>query len=247
LPAGVVGFLLFGTKTVILPWPTRQGKMIMEHIDPPVGAFVGATVVLFNGPPHSGKDTAGNFMHSITPHSRIVKFAGNLKRSTHMDFGLPPEIPDDYFEKCKDLPNAAFFGQTPRQAYIDKSEKRQKPFLGKDIYGRTLLRSMWRDYQEGVKTFYVTDSGFDYEAVPILEAIGKENYLLVRIHAEKRRCSFKKDSRSYIDLAEVATYNVGNNTTQDDFTCELRHLIMPFVAERVFFTEHCAPDAFLIP
>lgn len=209
----------------------------MEQFDPPAGAIVGATLVLFNGPPRSGKDTAGNYMHTITPRSRTMKFAGMLKRSTHMDFGLPPELPDDAFEHCKDEPHPAFYGMTPRRAYIQKSEDRQKPFLGNDIYGRVLLRRLWRAYQEGVRTFFVTDSGFAEEAWPIINVIGASDTLLVRIHAEERGKTFVGDSRSYLDLPGVAAYDVENNTSVEDFTHEVRHYVLPFVVDRIVFQQ----------
>lgn len=207
----------------------------MEIFDPPAGALVGATVVLFNGPPRCGKDTAGNYLHTITPRSRPMKFAGTLKRSVHMDFGLPYGLPDDAFEQCKDQPHPAFFGMTPREAYIQKSEQRQKPFLGPDIYGRCALRRVWRSYQEGIRVFYFTDSGFELEAWPIVHEIGEENTLLCRIHADKRGKTFAGDSRSHISMAGVRDYDLDNNDSIDDYTANLRHLILPFVSDRIYF------------
>lgn len=204
----------------------------MEDFDPPAGAFEGVTVVLFNGPPRCGKDTAGKYLATITPRSHTMKFAGTLKRSTHMDFGLPYDLPDDAFEHCKDVPHPAFFGRTPREAYIEKSEKRQKPFLGADIYGRTLLRRMWRVYRQGTHVFLMTDSGFAPEASPLIEAIGAENFLLCRIHAELRGMTFAKDSRSYIELPGVANFDIDNNGTIDEYTARLCRCVPPFVAGR---------------
>jgi len=209
----------------------------MEQFDAPSGAFFGATVVLLNGPPRCGKDTAGNYLTSVTPRSRTMKFAGMLKRSTHMDFGLPTELPDDAFEHCKDEPHPAFYGLSPRKAYIQKSEERQKPFLGEDIYGRVLLRRMWRAYRQGVRTFFLTDSGFVKEAYPVVEAIGSANTLLVRIHAEERGKTFAGDSRSYINLPDVVSYDIENNESVEDFTQELRHYVLPFVVDRIVFKQ----------
>lgn len=209
----------------------------MENFDPPAGAFDGATVVLLNGPPRCGKDTGANHLNRIIPRSRVMKFAGMLKRSTHIDFGLPPELPDDAFENCKDQPHPAFFGQTPRNAYIEKSEKRQKPFLGDDIYGRVLVRRMWRAYREGVRVFLMSDSGFAPEAVPVIQAVGAYNHLLLRIHAEQRGCSFVSDSRSYIQLPGVVSYDLDNNGEIDDYMAQLRHYVLPFVCDRTVFEQ----------
>lgn len=200
--------------------------------DPPAGAIVGATLILFNGPPYSGKDTAGKCLLPLIRDSMILKMAGALKKSTHIDFGMPDDLPDDAFELCKDDPHPAFFGMTPRAAYIQKSEERQKPFLGKDIYGKTAVRRLWREYQTGKRVFFVTDSGFFDEVSPLLGVIPKDDTLLVRIHAENRGCDFKKDSRSYIELPGVATYDVENNTSEADFRVRIMNLVIPFIGMR---------------
>lgn len=201
----------------------------MNTYDPPKHAFKQSSVVLFNGPPYSGKDTAAKHIMLNIPRSRVMKFAGMLKRSTHMDFGMPPELPDDAFDNCKDKPNEAFFGQTPRQAYIDKSEKRQKPFLGEDIYGRVLLRRMWRAYQEGVRVFLISDSGFAPEARAIMKVVDRSQIMLVKIHADGRGCSFAGDSRSYISLPGVHTVNVANDDDVETFKTDVLAQVRSFV------------------
>lgn len=205
---------------------------MLPDFDPPAGAIVGATVVLFNGPPYSGKDEAGRSLLPIIPNSMILKFAGPLKRSTHTDFGLPDDLPDDAFEDCKDRPHPAFFGLSPRNAYIDKSENRQKPFLGKDIYGRIAVRRMWREYQAGRRVFLVTDSGFAHEAMPVLDVVPKQDVLLIRVHADGRGCNFNNDSRSHIELPGVFTYDVENDGTLDQYHRTIQRLVVPFVTDR---------------
>ena len=215
--------------------------MNLETFDPEVGAITGATVILLNGPPRCGKDTAGEYLQSITPRSCVIKFAGALKRSVHADFGLPSHLQEDHFEPCKDAPHPAFFGMTPRQAYIQKSELRQKPFLGEDIYGRVALRRLWRVYQAGTRVFFFTDSGFAHEAVPIMGVVGNENALLLRIHAEQRGCDFKNDSRSYINLDGVKAYDVENNSTLQAFKGLLSRLVPAFICDRAVFSDRLWP------
>lgn len=214
---------------------------MLPDFDPPVGAFTGVTVVLLNGPPYCGKDEAGRYLFGLISNSMVLKFAGPLKRSTHTDFGLPDDLPDGAFESCKDEPHPAFFGMTPRAAYIQKSEQRQKPFLGDDIYGRIAVRKMWAAYQTGKRVFLVTDSGFAAEVDPLLRVIPKENFLLVRIRSESRGCSFKNDSRSYIELPGVATYDVENNGSLDDYRTTVLSLVTPFVGFRTVFDTNGRP------
>ena len=70
-------------------------------------------VVLFNGAPRSGKDTAANLVtaHLDLTHpdlvARPIKYATPLKRATHEMFGLS-NIDENHFEDSKDEPNEAF-------------------------------------------------------------------------------------------------------------------------------------------
>lgn len=208
----------------------------MEQFDPPVGGMSGATVVLLNGPPRCGKDTAGAYLARKFDNSMVLKFAGPLKRLTHVGYGLPPNIPDDYFEQVKDQPLDAFFGLSPRQAYIKFSEEQIKPFLGDEHFGKLFRRRMWREYCAGKRVFLSTDSGFATETNPVIQSIKPENVLLVRIHAEARGVSFKNDSRSYIELPEVTTYDIENNSSVEAFQKVVHAFVEPFVLTRFRFS-----------
>lgn len=193
------------------------------------GEMSAARVVFLNGPPRCGKDTAGKFLANSIPHSSAVKIAAALKRVTHARFGLY-DVADDYFERCKDEPSPALFGLVPRQEYIAESEIRTKPFLGDDHFGRVLARQMWRQYQSGTRRFFVTDSGFAAEAEPVVTSIGPDNCVLVRIHAEERGCDFTNDSRSYIEIPSIVSYDIENNDTREDFCLRLLALLGPFLS-----------------
>lgn len=202
------------------------------EFDPPAGAMADASVVFINGPPYSGKDTAAAYLQPFFKRSTIVKFAGPLKHSTHIDFGLPSNLPDDFFENCKDIPNPAFFGLSPREAYIQKSEKRQKPFLGDDIYGLDAVRTLWRRYQAGKRMFFFSDSGFEPEAYPVLGSIDPQNAFLLRVHAEKRGKSYTGDSRSYIHIPDIAAYDVYNDSTIEHFFKVLTLDVLPQIRQK---------------
>jgi hypothetical protein len=197
--------------------------------DPPHMAMRNAVVIFINGPPYSGKDTAAEFLAPQFKRSNVMRFAGPLKHSVHIDFGLPKNLPDDYFDGCKDSPNPAFFGMSPREAYIQKSERRQKPFLGPSIYGQTAVRAMWRRFVSGKRIFFIPDSGFAAEAHPVLYHINNKNALLLRVHADKRGKTFANDSRSYIDLPGIDTYDISNDSTVDDYHSELSRVVLPVI------------------
>lgn len=170
-------------------------------------------IVFFNGPPRSGKDTLAKALAIMAPAYRVVKFAKILKERTHALYGLV-DLPHDFFESTKDIPQAAFMGLSPRQAYINVSERCMKPVHGDEVFGRLLLGEI--SFTEKGRGFLISDSGFAPEAMPIINHYGAENCLLVRIHAEDRGCSFSNDSRGYIELP-VETIDLQNNSTQDSF------------------------------
>lgn len=168
-------------------------------------------VVLLNGPARVGKDSAGRALLRAFDGAEAVKFAGALKAGTHALFGLRGATPGT-FETVKDEPRAEFFGLTPRQAYIAVSEGAVKPAFGLDFFGKVLAARLGG--LRGCRLAVVTDSGFEGEAVPVIEAFGAANTLLIRLH--RRGHTFAGDSRAYLTLPGVATRDVTNDGAERD-------------------------------
>lgn len=161
-------------------------------------------IVLFNAPPRAGKDTAANVLLSHLDVGEKIKFSDPVKRGTHGAYGLW-HAGVDFFEDRKDQPCDEFLGITPRQAYINFSEKLMKPVHGPDVFGKLFVRTVGTSSS---KVILVPDSGFYHEAVPAIEAYGADNILLVQIFMEGR--NFDNDSRDYIKLPEVKTVHIWN-------------------------------------
>jgi len=174
------------------------------------GSLTDRKVIFINGPPRSGKDTLGNRFSSQFG-TTVVKMAETLKKSVYADFGLPLDLPIEFFDSVKDIPLPIFDGLSFREACIEKSEERTKPWRGPKWFGQKLVSKIRRSSS---KAFAITDSGFAAEAEPVMEAVGADNCLLLRIHAEERGVSFAGDSRSYIQLP-VLSYDLYNNVTGD--------------------------------
>ncbi len=192
-------------------------------LDPPLGAMSGVRVVLLNGPPGSGKDSGGKTLECIG--FKVLKFAGHLKRSVYADHGLPLDLPLEFFDPVKELPQPVFHGKSWRQACIDKSELMMKPAYGQNIFGRLFLRELWQEYRKGETNIAVTDSGFTAEAEALIPYIGAENMLLIRLHAEERGKSFAGDSRNYITLGGIATVDLYNNEMELSYQYRLIDLV----------------------
>ena len=187
-----------------------------------IGQRVPVQVVFINGPPRSGKDTVGEILCKHGAGRRLVmKFAFEVKERTHAAFRIVDEtgrpVPHDYFENQKDVPLDCFMGLSPRQAYIELSERFYKPLFGKNIFGYLLAKRMELTLLHAQKTpgfvhtptaFTITDSGFEAEAGPVVEMFDSEHCTLIRVH--RKGCDFSGDSRGYIELPGIKTIDVEN-------------------------------------
>ena len=173
-------------------------------------------VVFCNGPPHAGKDEVGKIINRRFKEAYILKFASALKLATHALYSVPVNrLSRDSYEHCKDDPHEDFFGLTPRQAYIEVSERMVKPLHGADFFGRVLARHV-RHLKPVAEIVIITDSGFVEEARPVIAEVGAANCLLLRLH--RPECDFKGDSRGYIDLEPpVATVDIHNHLSLGAF------------------------------
>lgn len=182
-------------------------------------------VLLLNGPPRSGKDTAGRLIEqTYYPYVTQHKFAAVVKTRCHAAYGLFDEFDlpyaADHFEHCKDEPIEPFLDTTPRSAYIDFSESFMKPRHGKAVFGRLLLENLKQEGGEGL--FVITDCGFRDEAAVLVRHFGPDEVALVRLHRDG--CTFAHDSRGYIDLSDMGVQprDVNNNGTLRDLLAALR-------------------------
>lgn len=163
-------------------------------------------IVLINGPKRSGKDTAAKWITSSFSKSVRIGFADHLKNATHAAYGLHG-ISFDHYEHTKDEPSQDFLGISPRRAYISHSESYMKPLHGKQVFSVFFARAAEKS---GAAMVVVPDSGFTDEAEYQRSRVGSDNMLLIRAH--RPGFGFEGDSRSYIDLPGITTYDVVNDS-----------------------------------
>lgn len=189
-------------------------------------------IVLFNGPPHCGKDTVSEMMEKSFKGA-VRKFAGPLKRAVNAIYLTDYErfLEEDSPER-KSLPSGAFFGKSCREVQIAISESLMKPLHGKEVFGKLLAKDLIRDVQRGTKgPFFISDSGFVEEAEVLCKEFGPTNIMLVRVHREG--CDFSKDSRSYIYLDHMGVQSVDlvNDGTLQDLESATIEILKPFLEE----------------
>ncbi len=165
-------------------------------------------VIIFNGPPNSGKDTAatrtvnylnGRMVNGAFFRPAHYKFADPIKAAVHQLLGIPQSCA--HFEKefgneWKNEPQKEMFGRTPRESYIAISEDFAKKLYGESVFGRVLARRFSLDKQSNIAV--VSDGGFLDELVPVVLKFGARNVLHVRVTRPGH--TFVGDSRTYIDV-----------------------------------------------
>lgn len=167
--------------------------------------------ILFNGPRHSGKDTAAIYCEK-EHEAYHFKFSLPLKAGIKTMFSLT-DSQVDYLETIKTEPSDLLFGKSYVQVQISLSEDWFKPKWNNTIFGNLTVNHLKKHMKyEPHQDFYVSsDSGFSSEAYPVVELFGPENVLLVRVHREGK--TFEGDSRSYIELDNIKTIDINNNGT----------------------------------
>lgn len=171
-------------------------------------------VIIFNAPPRAGKDIAVRHCLSKFSNSSHHSFKTPLLQETWSAFGLEPAH-IEYWKEMYDLPhidggwmkdrkmlylNGQAFSM--REALIHTSEVLVKPVKGADYFGFCVAEGL----QEGLNLF--SDGGFKEELQPIIEKVGVENVVVIRIHREGH--TFEGDSRSYLTDVPCQTVDITN-------------------------------------
>ena len=161
-------------------------------------------VIVFNGPPGSGKDYAVRAVGAtctkaglVCAHNKIIQ---PVKEAVHKLFGMthgPDRYDVDLYRAEKEQPLEKLFGLSPRQAYIWMSNDVLKPTFGDDVLG-LMAANVMKGQHADVHAF--SDGGFLDEWLPITDLVGPANVLFIEIHATRdgKALDYNGDSRSYI-------------------------------------------------
>lgn len=178
-------------------------------------------IVLFNGPPRSGKDTLAkmvqNHLKSQGFDARIDHLSEPLRRIAYqmcdMTYGAPGALDYELFKTTW----FAQFDRTGRQLMIDISES----FL-KQQYGQHIMANMLFERNAGCaeKVILVPDSGFQAETNRLCNIYLPSNVYLVNVM--RNGCDFTNDSREWVNHpgASRMQMQVNNNSSLDDLAVE---------------------------
>ena len=164
-------------------------------------------IILFNGPPGSGKDTAAQFLNShLNLAARMMKFATPIKECIPHLFNDERSV--DFFDRNKDKAFSELFGLTPRQVMIAISEDFMKPLFGEDVWTRIAINRIVAG-RSIYKHVIFSDCGFNIEVETLAEEFGKKNLLVIRMIRKGK--DYKRDSRQDVVVKGVRTLLVRND------------------------------------
>ncbi len=197
-------------------------------------------VVLFNSPPRLGKGVASKHMCGLinteetffTAHTR--EFKDKLFELTASMLDLEVEdflhrydsknmgSPTGWHKDMKQFDiNGTLLSQ--RECLIHMSENIIKPVFGKDSFGKALVESL---PSEGI--VFISDGGFAEEVQPLIDYVGEDNLLIVRIRREG--VTFDGDSRTYLHKGmfpdnTVKFTDIENNGTLEQFLNDVSYKV----------------------
>lgn len=149
-------------------------------------------IILFNGPPGSGKDVAASFLKDYG--FKHLSFKYRLFKETIQYF----DVDETWFmtgynnRKEKETPSALLGHMSRREAMIYVSEKVIKPRRGLDYFGKQIANEMNLS-----KDYCISDGGFVDELIPVINRVGSDNFVLVQLTRDG--CDYSSDSRRYFD------------------------------------------------
>ena len=166
-------------------------------------------IVIFNGPPASGKDEAASLYKEKYGFGNL-SFKYQLFKETIKHF----DVDERWFmegynnRELKEKKEFALNDMSRREAMIHVSENIIKPKKGLDYFGRSVADEIFEDNH-----YALADGGFVEELEPIVKKVGRENVIIVQLTREG--CDYSTDSRKYFNGNLIKEYTVNMSTDID--------------------------------
>ena len=166
-------------------------------------------IVIFNGPPASGKDEAASLYKEKYGFGNL-SFKYQLFKETIKHFDVDERwFMEGYNDReQKEKKEFALQGMSRREAMIHVSEDIIKPKKGLDYFGRSVAEEI-----EEENNYALADGGFVEELEPIIEKVGAENIVIVQLTREGH--DYSSDSRKYFNGNIISETTIGHQTEID--------------------------------
>lgn len=166
-------------------------------------------IIVFNGPPGTGKDEACLYFTELG--FKHLSFKEELFKETLKFFG----VSNGWFMKgyndrsVKEAPAPQLkvngVSLSRRDAMIYVSEKYIKPKYGEDYFGVQASKHIETGFN-----YCFSDGGFVSELIPIINKVGADNICIIQLTRDG--CDFSSDSRRYFDGEMVEEYTITKKT-----------------------------------
>lgn len=207
-------------------------------------------IILLNGPPSSGKDTAAKHIRQWFNHAsnkemqegRIPEGIYNkhyclldrmslpIKRAFAGTMGLPiteDGIVEPWESKKEEI--IPEFGVSYRQWQIDFSESFLKCYR-QEIFGELLAARIGRRFSRGISNLIVVpDCGFDIEIKVLYARFDPADILLLRCHRDG--FTFDGDSRSYVSVPKGCAVGDLMNEEKDTYLALVERVVKTWLEE----------------
>lgn len=156
-------------------------------------------IIVFNGPPGSGKDVGCDFLKKMG--FKHIEFKSKLFKDTIRFYKVDEKwFYDGYTRDTKDVTEEKLSGLSRRQALINVSENVRKRLDGDEFYGKIAADGMVLG-----SDYCISDGGFTEEIGEVINKFGKDEIIFVRLFRDGY--DYASDSRRYIRYAnEVKEY-----------------------------------------
>lgn len=167
-------------------------------------------IVIFNGPPASGKDEAASLYKENFGFGNL-SFKYQLFKETVKYF----DVDERWFmegynnREIKEKQEIALNMMSRREAMIHVSEDIIKPKEGLDYFGKMVAEEI----EEG-NHYAIADGGFVEELEPLIEKVGAENIVIVQLTREGH--DYSTDSRKYFNGNLIKEVAIGFETKIDN-------------------------------
>lgn len=162
-------------------------------------------IILLNGPPSSGKDTAAKAIRGWYDQERghrrcmLDRMSMPIKRAFAGYVNQPCSSDGvvENYEYRKDEPLPELAGKSFRQWQIDFSESFIKPLYGAEAFPQLLAARIRRRFEKNIADLIVVpDCGFKVEVDVIYQQFDPRDILLIRCF--RQGFIFQGDSRHYV-------------------------------------------------
>lgn len=185
-------------------------------------------IILFNGPPGCGKDTAAHAVYLDREYADgdtwWDRFSAPHKHAfaAITDTELDEFLNNLCYEPIKEGALEFLFGKSYRNWQQDFSEKFMKPLYGDDIFAKLFVIRA-EAYARDPDTILIPDAGFSIEATTVRALMPRARILLLRIH--RPGCDFSNDTREYITVPGANTVlDIQNDRSKEEFEAAVLHV-----------------------